>query len=224
MHDAVTLVITSCGRQDLLKRCLDSFFAFNTHPVAGAVIVEDGGAYGINDFATQYHPQVTLIYASQRIGQIKAIDLAYSLVDTPYIFHCEDDWEFHAAGFIEKSLAVLEQHQKVCQVWIRALDDTNNHPLQTLTHHAHGVPFRLLETHFRDMWHGFSFNPGLRRLSDYREIGPYSRHTIFNPARPGRSERAIGKLYQEGGFVAAILADNDGKGYVKHTGRKRHVT
>jgi len=31
----------------------------------------------------------------KNIGQIKSIDKAYSMVDTEYIFHCEDDWEFY---------------------------------------------------------------------------------------------------------------------------------
>ena len=29
------------------------------------------------------------------------MDRAYSNVTTPFIFHCEDDWEFYRKGFIE---------------------------------------------------------------------------------------------------------------------------
>ena len=38
----------------------------------------------------------------KRAGQIPAIDAAYAHVDTEFIFHCEDDWEFTSAGFVEK--------------------------------------------------------------------------------------------------------------------------
>ena len=38
------------------------------------------------------------------IVSIKSIDSVYSTIDTEYIFHCEDDWEFYDSSFIEKSL------------------------------------------------------------------------------------------------------------------------
>ena len=37
----VSLVITSCGRFDLLKRTLDSFFEKNTYPIKKIIITED---------------------------------------------------------------------------------------------------------------------------------------------------------------------------------------
>ena len=36
----VTLVITSCGRFDLLKETLDSFFEYNTYPIKKIIITE----------------------------------------------------------------------------------------------------------------------------------------------------------------------------------------
>ena len=41
-----------------------------------------------------------IIYNDVNIGQCKSIDKAYELVDTEYIFHCEDDWEFTSPNFI----------------------------------------------------------------------------------------------------------------------------
>ena len=37
----VSLVITSCGRFDLLKKTLDSFFEKNTYPIKKIIIIED---------------------------------------------------------------------------------------------------------------------------------------------------------------------------------------
>ena len=48
----------------------------------------------------------------------------------------------------------------------------------------------------------------------------------MDPERRKRSdeiERAVSALYLERGFLAAILADNDGRGYVKHIGWGRRV-
>ena len=59
------------------------------------------------------------------MGQVAAIDRAYGGVTSEYIFHCEDDWEFHATGLIEKSKVILENNPSILQVWLRGLADTN---------------------------------------------------------------------------------------------------
>ena len=69
---------------------------------------------------------VRWLCTGQRIGQMPAIDLAYRSVEQQStIFHCEDDWEFFAPGFIEKSLSILSRNADILQVWLRALGDTN---------------------------------------------------------------------------------------------------
>ena len=83
-------------------------------------------------------------------GQVKLIDQAYAQVDTPYIFHLEDDWEFHRPGFMEKSRAFLEADPKILLVWLRAWNDTSGHPLShAAPDHSHGQTgirlLRLLE-------------------------------------------------------------------------------
>ena len=75
----------------------------------------------------------------------------------------------------------------------------------------------------KGIWHGFSFNPGLRRLSDYVAIGGYGVNARFNLSAPGEAESKIGIIYRNRDYFAAILAGNDGKGYVKHIGFTRHI-
>ena len=96
----VTVVITSCGRFDLLKKTLDSFFTFNTYPVKKVIITEDSGDDGVyTAIPEEYKNYFTIIVNKPKLGQIRSIDKAYSLVDTDYIFHCEDDWDFYRDGF-----------------------------------------------------------------------------------------------------------------------------
>ena len=66
----------------------------------------------------------------ERVGQIRLIDQAYARVDTPFIFHLEDDWEFYRSGFMEKSRALLERDPKILLVQLRAWNDTNGHPFK----------------------------------------------------------------------------------------------
>ena len=184
--------MTSSGRFDLLERTLRSLYRYTSEAFAAAIIVEDG--------------------LLARVGQVIAIDKAYAQVKTPYIFHCEDDWEFYRPGFIEASRDILERYKNILQVWLRAHRDTNQHPIARLEQ----FPFPTLATDYH--WRGFSWNPGLRRLSDYQWLGSYaSRRQSTNAA----TERWIGQLYCEQGFHAAILPEPGG--YVRHLGHGRSV-
>jgi hypothetical protein len=224
----ITVVLTSCGRRDLLARTLDSFLQYNTCPIHELVVMEDGVEPTPLSREERYRKcNIRWLSTGKRIGQMPAIDLAYGLVETEYIFHCEDDWEFFAPGFIEKSLSILQRNADILQVWIRALSDTNRHPVMEHIFYAADIPYRLMMPGFHTeewgTWHGFSFNPGLRRRRDMLLIGSFA---AMNPLRQKPSyevERQASEFYMNHGFLAAILADEDGKGYVRHIGWGRRV-
>lgn len=216
----VTVVLTSCERQDLLEQTLDSFLKFNGYPIREYFITEDSGVPHINDRLKQKysHLPITWIEVPQKRGQLACIDDAYSRVRTPYIFHCEDDWEFYAPYFIEKSKVILENCPGAHQVWLRAEVDRNGHPLEadtyTLSNGQLTIAFRRLSLNYVNKWgawHGFSFNPGLRRLCDYQSIGDYARY---------RNESTISEAYKARLLSAVILC---GSGHVRHIGWQRHI-
>lgn len=204
----VTVCLTSCGRQDLLEKTLESFFNFNTYPIERFIVSEDSGRFGINEELQIMYPEIDFINDGYTQGQIKSIDSMYKMVETKYIFHMEDDWEFYRSGFIEYSMAKLEADQKVINVWLREKDDTNGHPhfkgLMALNHNG---------------WGGFTFNPTLKRLKDYKRIGSYGKYARFDTRRPWESEKRIGKVYRNLGYHAEISEI----GFVKHIGNDRHI-
>lgn len=215
-NKAVTVVLTSCGRPDLLELTIASFDKFNTYPVDRKIIIEDGGA----DFMAGTRPDGWHVYCVRddkgcRVGQISAIDLAYGFVKTPYIFHLEDDWEFYAPGFIERSMEVLENEPKCICVWLRHPADTNGHPVKM---YASKNGTLQLSTNYK--WRGFTFNPGLRRLEDYKRIAPFSHKVKWDRSKPWQAEQNIGELYFRLGYYAVIFR---GGGYVRHIGNGRHV-
>lgn len=225
-RSGVTVVVTSCSRHALLEKTLESFFSFNSFPVTRIIIVEDGEGIA-EDLAVKFaRKPISWISTGTRVGQIAAIDYAYSRVKTPYIFHMEDDWEFYEPGFIEKSMQILRRNPRCLQVWLRALDDTNLHPVAKETHDTRGVLWRKLAWDYENAWgtwHGFSFNPGLRRTADYVAINGYGRVSSFDFHDPGNAEIAIGKFYRDRAFYAAILCDKQARGYVRHIGQDQHV-
>ncbi len=213
----VTVVITSCGRLNLLKRTVSSFLEFNTFPVHEIIIVEDSGDKNIiKQVRREYLGRCSLIIHDKPMGQINSIDDAYSEISTPYIFHAENDWQFYRSGFMEKSLEILLLQPEIMQVWLRELNDTNGHPIEENIYKAGETEYRLVATNVNG-WHGGSFNPGLRRLSDYKKIAPYSKigkqHAQIGHCEAYR-EMLIGQEYYKLGYRAAILLN----GYVKHIG------
>lgn len=208
----VTVCLTACGRPDLLEKTLDSFFKFNTYPITELMVYEDSGT-DCNKHLHDRYP-ITWMGREDRVGQIIAIETMYSKVGTEYIFHCEEDWEFYREGFIEASMPILEANPKFIQVWLRELEDTNQHPVIKTD-----LGYGIMKTG-HGMWQGFTFNPGLRRLKDWQDINGYARYTVFNRKRPWFSEATIGQLYAANGFRAVIL----NQGYVRHIGNDRHVS
>lgn len=218
----ITVVITSCNRHDLLARTLESFRAHETEGrVARIIVAEDGNAdpaQACERFGAEY------FRTGERIGQIRLIDQAYAQVTTPYIFHVEDDWEFYRAGFMERSRALLEANPLTLLVWLRAWNDTNGMPL------AGWAPDRswgVMAVNYCGCWHGFTFNPGLRRLSDYQRLGCYSKQkftmhyeaVVPSAALPYEAEASV--FYYRLGYRAVILNET---GFVRHIGGERHVT
>tara|TARA_B100000795_G_C22449033_1_gene304905 strand:+ start:89 stop:466 length:378 start_codon:yes stop_codon:yes gene_type:complete len=93
---------------------------------------------------------VHIIFNDNNIGQIASIDKAYSFVETPYIFHLEDDWEFYNSGFIEESLNILNIDRNILMVSIRAHNDMNGHPIEFKSY-QNNVKIPIVVQHYRKM-------------------------------------------------------------------------
>ena len=145
------------------------------------------------------------IIGGARVGLINSADALMEKVNTDWVFWMEDDWEFYRSGFIEESLKIMNGKPNILQVWLRDRNDTNGHPLSG----------DFLSTSYR--WRGFSFNPGLRRLSDWKRLGSY-RQAVGLKEGAGAEQR-IGFRYYRMGYKAAISQ----QGYVRHIGDGRHV-
>jgi hypothetical protein len=221
----ITVCLTSCGRFDLLEKTIQSLVEFWDGPAPkGFFINEDSGLmlpFAISEFIELVWPDCRYVESYGKKNQILAIDTLYGLVETPYIFQMEDDWTFHRSGFIQKSLDILEENEKIMQVWIREPNDRNGHPATGgIRKCKTGTRFQMLAGNYRGQWSGFAFNPGLRRLSDYKRIGPYSDLATFDPKNPLKAEMTVGRAYGKHGFRACTLLE----GYCTHSGNNRHVS
>jgi hypothetical protein len=172
-----SFVLTSCGRFDLLERTIGSFLRYNTYPIGQFVLVEDSGQAAVLDVLRKFPAAFEVIVNERPRGQVASIDLAYERVTRPWIFHCEDDWEFLRPGLLDDSRRILEAHPNVSVVnatergILSELDEVTDRC--SVTEHG-GVRFRRIPEDAHPLWFGYSFNPGLRRLVDWQRVGPFA--------------------------------------------------
>ena len=208
----VTAVITSCGRFDLLEETLDSFFEFNTYPIKKIIIIEDSTeGKKLEKLISKYKDKkqkFQLIVNEKRLGQLKSIDKAYREIDTKYIFHCEDDWKFFKKGFIEKSIKLLEEDEKILIVGLRSKKDFpenfffDKDYVSKSGEHYYNVKGEI-----------FTYNPALRRKKDMDLFG------LHEKLENQRYEEVLSNFYKERGYKTVFFKEPA----VEHIGNKRHV-
>jgi hypothetical protein len=164
----VTVVITACDRLDLLERTLRSFLAYNTYPITNFLIRDDSGLQDVWFQTADLMSGLRIphfIFNPEQVGQARSIDMMMEMVQTPYVFHLEDDWEFDRPGFIEDCFEVMDD--RTLQVRVRHRDDGS--VTQT-------VPFNekadLCTNH---LW---SFNPHLRKTEIVHQFEGFNETTL----------------------------------------------
>lgn len=196
----ITVCVTSCNRWNLLQATLNSFLKLNKYPIAKYLLHEDSGDIKIFEKIKEKYPFIECIRSESNVGLLKSIDNLYALVETEYIMHLEDDWYFEGnSNFIEESLKVLE-NSNIHQVWIR-----QPIPEDWLEKEDLGGYRMVKQSHFGD-WCGFSFNPGLRRLSDYKRMFPNGYNALnTHGVNSVLNEHECNQVASAQGYRAAIL-------------------
>lgn len=226
---SVSVVITSFNRKDLLQRTVESFIKFNTYPIEDFIIIEDSGNKQMHEwlkgfvFSLNYdcicgYKKIRVIFNETNLGLIESIDKAYVQVRTPYVFHTEDDFEFYKPGFIEKSLEILEAEENIMQVYIRPANESDN-PVEDKIYKIQDyeeMSYRLFGNTPEGFWHGFCFQCGLRKMSAYDKIKPFTQWSADTDYITIRECKA-GQAYYNLGYRVAVLSE----GYAKHIGKNR---
>jgi hypothetical protein len=208
--DAYSVVLTSCGRFELLRRTLASLLPALDAPFAQFIIVEDSGDARVREAVAGFGVDFDILVNETKQGQIGSIDRAYSHVKAPLIFHCEDDWEFFRAGWLEPSARLLQLYPDVSMVGLRPRADLNPLMRDVPSREAEGIAFYVYDPRRHPEYFSYSFNPGLRRAADYRRLGPFA---------PIGHEPDISYAFKRAGFRMAALEQPA----VRHIGWDHHV-
>ncbi|MEM6537072.1 MAG: hypothetical protein AAF668_05015 [Pseudomonadota bacterium] len=203
-----TIVITSCGRFDLLEQTLVSLFRNLDEEPSRSILIEDSGDRSVLNVAGGF--PVDVYVNDQKLGQMASIDKAYAMVDTPLIFHCEDDWRFTRSGFLGSSRRLLATLEDVSMVGLRRRE-TLNPLLRRLPVVAADEPkYFMTDPTAHPEYFSYSFNPGLRRTDDARQLGPFS--TLGH-------EADVSFAFKKKGFRMAYLEEPA----IEHLGDNRHI-
>lgn len=216
----VSVVVISCRRLDLLKRTIDSFNKYNTYPIKEFIIVEDSADAQMRQAVRELYPNYTLIFNEQNLGLFASMDIGYSRVTAPYVFHTEDDWEYIKSGFIEDSLAVLENDPMIMQAWIRGMVyvPISGMTLEPELLKAGNIEYYIIGSDSNSWWHGYCSQTGLRKMSAYEKIKPFTQWSPVTDYLTWK-ECKVGQAYYALGYKVATLLDE----YALHTGDGRRL-
>lgn len=194
----LTVVLTSCRRPDLLVETLDSFFSTNDYPLREFIIIEDSDDETVQTIPSRYPEQpIRVILNGVNIGQHRSIDKAYSEVQAPYILHLEDDWAFPASQVVGKGIEILKRDPQVALVQLRT-DADMPRDIHRMPNAPGEIAYWRIPPTAHRVWHSFTFNPTVKRLSDYRKLP--RGYAGF------RTEAEISLHYKEEGAIMAWLA------------------
>jgi hypothetical protein len=206
--DEVTVCLTSCGRPDLLARTLESFDRFNRG--GKLVISEDCADPAVIAAIAAAHPAATILSGPERLGQMRSIDRLFSVVETPYLFHLEDDWLFEAPVDWKAAIALLAARDDVANVAVRDFAEIkqkyrNRSDGLTLA----GADFRLMRRDAHPEFFGWSNGPGLMRTALYHAYAPFGRM---------RHDQMSALIKRDGRREAYLVP-----GVARHIGQHRNV-
>lgn len=206
---SVTICITSCGRFDLLTRTLDSFRQFNID--GRTLLSEDSGDPNVIQSIEARYPDIRILSGPVRLGLMGSVDRLYAEVETPFIFHLEDDWEFDGTVDWQAAITALSECADVSHVCVRDFDEIRpKFRGRSKSRCISGQEFRVMDAAAHPEFFGWSTNPGLIRTDLYQRFAPFSRLL---------HDQMSALIKRESGTMAFLLP-----GVARHIGQERNVT
>ncbi len=156
-HRMPVLIGENCGFTDEVRACVDAIAG--RHPEA---------AIRLFDLTRADNPRMP-----QR-RMLRSVDRLYARVDTPFIFHCEDDWWLSEDDFITPSRAILDRFPdiKIVRLSERSIKPWPDENRRLTIHYEPSSTVTFWYSRYggpNGDYGAFTFHPGLRRQSDYIE-------------------------------------------------------
>ncbi|WP_342362581.1 glycosyltransferase [Terrarubrum flagellatum] len=203
-----TVVVTSCGRFDLLAKTIDSFE--RCFAAERIIIAEDSAdRAGARAFAAK-RPRVEMRINDPKLGQLRSIDRLYGTISTPYVIHLEDDWEFTSPIELERIVRMLESNPDVTAALLAHREYAAHYERSVRMMSSDGLEYKYFKPDAHPLWFSYSFNPSIARMDLWRAVGPFAKYET--------EEKLSGVMKQEGKKIALLWPPVG-----HHIGDDRHV-
>lgn len=236
--DGVTLTITTCRRPDLFERTMHTFLrgCLDAHRIVRWICIDDGSDDGDRARMAEAFPFFEFVWKEpQQRGHASSLDRLASMVDTPWWFHLEDDWELvEPLPLIGRLQSVLVADPSLDQVlcnpnYAETLDDRErlggSEPACTpdgvrYLRHVHAAPgtpdydravAALAPGRAHNIWWPhFSLRPSLLRTEAVRSLVPFDRAVGAEGFEQAAARRwtAAGR---RSGFLDRVVALHTGR-------------
>ena len=177
----ITLTITSCRRLDLFRASMSSFLerCGDSDKIVRWICVDDGSsAADLREMGRDF-PWLEIVCTQEGArGHDRAIQFLWELVETPLVFHMEDDWRFDKDFLLADLVEELGDRDQLVLQWNpRAVDRPFNPCHVLIEGEREQIACDLgYETHPKSdegwFWPGFSLNPSLFRHDRVRSLVP----------------------------------------------------
>jgi GR25 family glycosyltransferase involved in LPS biosynthesis len=218
----ITVSITSCKRLDLFQKTMNSFLRCCTDVelVSRWLCVDDNSSDEDRAKMQEEYPFMEFYFKTPaEKGHPQSMNIIMNLVDTPYLFHMEDDWQFFCERpFLNNCLEVLDDNPMYGQCLINRnygelpedITLAGGIPKQTssgLRYYIHEYttdvasfqqkyPGRLNCAY----WPYYSLRPGLNRMSALKSVGLYNTNV-------GHFEMEFAYRYVSKNYVTTFFQD-----------------
>ena len=116
----VTFTMTSCRRFDLFATTVNSFLncCLDLHLICKWVCIDDNSNEEDRKKMKERYPFFTFYWKkSEEKGHPKSMNILWEMIETPFIFHSEDDFKyFERKEYITPALKILKERKDIGQV------------------------------------------------------------------------------------------------------------
>lgn len=219
--NAVTVAMLTCGRLELFRRTMSSFFSHvqDAHLIRDWIVINNGSTDEDIDTMQREFPALRGKFLDGRGYTYRQVrENLFRSVETPLVFTMEDDWEFYRAGTpILEALDIMGCDARIKGVAFRYFPC----PVAIGKKRGKGrpvdVPYRLHEYRghpgprpdsYDCHWLGFTWNPAIHDVDAIRRCMPFQEPRV---------ERHVAARWAAHGNLMAHTF----KGYVRHIGHEQ---
>jgi GT2 family glycosyltransferase len=117
----LSIVLGTYNRLDQLKRCVESIL-IETRIAFKVYITDAGSSDGTIEYLQSISSDIVIpVLVGKKLGQAKAYNDVFAIVDTPYVCWLSDDNEVVNRG-LERALAILERDASIGMVALKTKD------------------------------------------------------------------------------------------------------